>query len=244
LITIPQAFITTYEEVEGQIFYNCDSLQQRQVNGCNYHANTGTWLRQRFDNLPIHQALYNSPNTMTATVLTNIIQQHTPTMLTSTDAMLMTPLHVLCCNPIVTAEMIQILKDACPDTASMRNVLNETPLMMYFKCKKKEYNAYHVDGQLLPLVQLLKSGIECKFLKVIWILYDQAMLVSQLEERNELSGLLPFMYGASLEDCGLDVVYELAIKRPDLLLQSEEMNEIITRRRAKRKRSPEFLSPV
>jgi hypothetical protein len=138
-------------------------------------------------------------------------------MLTSTDAMLMTPLHVLCCNPTVTAEMIQMLKDACPDAASMRNVLDETPLMMYLKCQKKEYSAYHVNGQLLPLVELLEVGIDYRLLEVICIFYDEAMFVSELEKEDEVSGLLPFMYGASLSDCELGVVYEMAMKRPDLL---------------------------
>jgi hypothetical protein len=90
--------------------------------------------------------------------------------------------------------------------------------MVYLKCKKKEYNTYHVDGQLLPLVGLLKLGIEYNVLEVICILYDEVMLASELAERNEESGLLPFMYGASLSDCRLDIVYKLTMRREDLLL--------------------------
>jgi hypothetical protein len=193
-------------------------LEQRKINCCNYHYSTDKWLRQRFDNLPLHQVLYNSSNTMTITLLAHIIQQHNSTMFISTDAMLMTPLHVLCCNTAVTFEMIRMLKAACPDAVSMRNVLDETPLMMYLKCKKKEYYAYHVNGQLSPLVKLLELGIEYELLEVIWILYDEVMFLSELAERSEVSGLFPFMYGASLADCGLDVVYELAMKRQDLLV--------------------------
>jgi hypothetical protein len=218
LIAIPQSVIL----VGHQAFDDCASLQQRQTNGCNYHADTQTWLRQRFDNLPLHQAIYNSLNTMTTTLLSNTIQQHSSsTMLTSTDAMLMNPLHVLCCSPTVTAEMIRMLKAACPDAASMRNVLNETPLMMYLnmKCKKKECNAYHENGQLfLPLVKLLDLGIECELLEIICIFYDEVLIASELEQSDEVSGLLPFMYGASLTNCGLNVVYELAMRRQDLLL--------------------------
>jgi hypothetical protein len=43
------------------------------------------------------------------------------------------------------------------------------------------------------------------------------IFVLELEIEDETSGLLPFMYGASLGNCGLDVVYELAMKLPDLL---------------------------
>jgi hypothetical protein len=128
-------------------------------------------------------------------------------MLTSRDAMLITPLHVLCCNPTITAETIQMLKDICPESALMRNVLDKTPLMMYFKCQKKEYNVYNVNGQLLLLVQLFELGIEYNIMNVFWIFYDGVKLISDLEMGDEVSVLLlPFMYGASLPDCGLDVV--------------------------------------
>jgi hypothetical protein len=86
------------------------------------------------------------------------------------------------------------------------------------KCQKEEYCAYHVNGQLLPLVQLLELGIDHKVLEVIWVLYDEVKLLAELERGDEVSGLLPCMYGASLSDCGLAVVYKLAMKRQDLLL--------------------------
>jgi hypothetical protein len=142
-------------------------------------------------------------------------------MLTATDAMLMTPLHILCCNPTVTTEMIQLLKAAQPYAASMRNVMNKTPLMMLLESKNCEkYNALHdADGQLLPLVGLLEQqGLDFEALQMIMSASGNEMvLVSELQHNDEASGLLPFMYGASLGNCGLDVVYELAMKLPDLL---------------------------
>jgi hypothetical protein len=169
LIAIPQAAVI---DRFGSPYANCRSLQQRQVNGYNHHDYNLTLLRQRFDDLLLHHVFYYSPNTMTMTLLTNIIQQHPSDMLTSTDAMLMTPLHVLCCNPAVSAVTIRILKDTCLDVVSMTNVLDETPLMMYLKCTTKDYNAYHVNGQLLPLIKLLEQGIKCEVLEVIWVFCD------------------------------------------------------------------------
>jgi hypothetical protein len=90
---------------------------------------------------------------MTITLLSNIIQQHA-TILTSIDAMLMTPLYVLYCYPTATAKMIQMLIAAFPDAKSMRNVLDEIPLMMYLKCTKEEFNLYQISRQKLPLVKL------------------------------------------------------------------------------------------
>jgi hypothetical protein len=72
LIAIPQDAVTIF--IWGdETSRRCDSLEQRQVNGHNYHRHTPTWLRQRFDNLPLHHAIYFSANTMTTTLLSNII---------------------------------------------------------------------------------------------------------------------------------------------------------------------------
>jgi hypothetical protein len=207
-------------------FYRCAALDQRQTNGNNYHADTGIWLHQRFNDLPLHQACFNT-NTNTRITetsnLCNLIQQHSgASMLTSTDAMLMTPLHVLCCNPTATLEMIQLLKAAQPDAASMRNVMNKTPLMMHLESKNEKYSAFHdEDGQLLPLVGLLEQGLDFDALETIKSVSGNNIFVSELKIEDLTSGLLPFMYGASLENCRLDVVYELAMEHPDLLLLSK-----------------------
>jgi hypothetical protein len=252
LIVIPQSV----SEVGFQSFSECTALEQRVnrrlrksttiltwLHRC-FHKRPRTWLHRRFHKLPLHQAFYHSSNTMTTTLVENLIQEYS-SMLISTDKMLMTPLHVLCCSSTVTARMIQIFKDASPDTASsMRNVLGETPLMMYLKCKDTKYKACHVNGNLLPLVELLELGIECEVLEIIWILhepppslvemlemgiqydvlemifkfYDVTLLLSELGEKNETSGLLPFMYAGSLSQCGLEVAYELAMRNVDLLM--------------------------
>jgi hypothetical protein len=213
LIAIPQSAA----HIQDSAFDNCWRLEQRQADGFNNDTDTQTWLRQRFVNLPLHQAFYELEITMTTALLTNLIQQHS-SLLTSVDAMLMTPLHVFCCSPTVTAEMIQILKVGCPDAASMTNVLGETPLMIHLAHKDKEYKRFYINGQLLPLVDVLELGINWDILNIIWILGNEMMLTSELEERNETSGLLPFMLAGSLSQCGLDIVYELSMKRPDLLL--------------------------
>ncbi len=217
--------------IEDNVFWGCDVLDQRQTNGNNDHHDTVTWLRQRFNDLPLHQACFNY-NTNTNTRITNtnnlpnLIQQHSGTsMLTSTDAMLMTPLHVLCCNPTATLEMIQMLKAAQPDAASRRNVMDKTPLMMLLESKSKNYSAFHdEDGQLLPLVGLLEQGLDFDALEMIKSVSGNNIFVSELEIEDETSGLLPFMYGASLGNCGLDVVYELAMEMSPSLLTVETNN--------------------
>jgi hypothetical protein len=195
-------------------------------NNNNFHTHTDTWLRQRFDNLPLHQACYNKHKPNTNQILQNLIQKHGTSILTSTDAMLMTPLHILCSNPTSTLDTIQILKNAQPDVVTMKNVMGKTPLMILLETKNVEsYNTFHdknknEDGKLLPLVGLLKKGLDLNALEIINVLSNDEMildLVSQCQHQDEISGLIPVLYGASLRTCTLDVVYELAIQLPDLL---------------------------
>jgi hypothetical protein len=213
-ITIPLSAAT---EIGICAFYECEALEQREANGYNNHVDTGTWLQQRFGNLPIHRACYDNTNTLTVNTLENLISQHAVSMLTSTDSMLMTPLHVLCSNPNATIEMIKLLKVAQPDAALMQNVMDKTPLRMLLECKSERYHRFHdKDGQLLPLVKLLQQGLDFDALEMI-LGYDNSM--PELWKIDDTSGLSPFMYGASLVDTKLDVVYEMAMNEVDLMAQ-------------------------
>jgi hypothetical protein len=224
-------------------FLRCTSSEQRQVNGNNYHANTQTWLCQRVHDLPLHQAChYNNKDVLTTkSILHNlIVHQHDASMLTSTDAMLMTPLYVLCCNLTVTNVLIQMLKATQPHASSMRNVMNKTPLMMLVEAKSEKCSAFHVeDGQLLPLVGLLEQRLDIDALEMIISASSNDMLFAlEVHINDETSDLLPFMYGTLLGNCGLDVVYELAMKQPDLLTRiHQESNDNHTVNKESKKRN-------
>ncbi len=56
-------------------------------------------------------------------------------------------------------------------------------------------------------------------LEVIRGFDDDMALASELENRNEVTLLLPFMYGALLSKSKLDIMYELAMERADVLLE-------------------------
>jgi hypothetical protein len=113
-----------------------------------------------------------------------------------------------------------MLKAAQPDAASMRNVMDKTPLMMLLESKNEKYSTFHDEGgQLLPLVGLLEEGLDFDALEMIKSASDNGIIpASELQRDDETSGLLPFMYGASLGNCGLDVVYELAMETSPYLL--------------------------
>ena len=144
--------------IPDNVFDGCNALKERPPNGLNNNASTITWLQQRFNNLPLHQLLYNA-TTLTTTLLSNLIKQHWST-LAATDTMGMAPLHILCSNPNVRSlEMVQILTDTEPEAVFMTTVTGHTPLMMLLYLKGIQCNEYchEEDGKLvlLPLVKLL-----------------------------------------------------------------------------------------
>jgi hypothetical protein len=111
--------------------------------------------------------------------------------------------------------------------------------MLLLESKSKKYRAFHSeDGQLLPLVGLMEQGLDFDALEMIMSASSNDMVfVSELQSIDETPGLLPFMYGASLEKCRLDIVYELAMKLPDLLtrMHQESTDNVVSKENKKRK---------
>jgi hypothetical protein len=129
-----------------------------------------------------------------------------------------TPIHPSF-NSTATFGIILLLKVAQPHVASIRNALNNTPLVKLLESKSKQCNTFHEDGQLLPLVGLFKWGLDFDTLEMIWAFVGDVMgVVSKLASRDDASGLLPFLYGASLPKCRLDIVYELTMVYVDFLV--------------------------
>ena len=144
------------------------------------------------------------------------------TALLSIDAMGMAAMHVLCCNPNATVNAIRALKDANPSAASIRNVTCMTPLMLILKCKGQAYDNLFVDGELLSLVGLfLELRVDCDVLEMVMDKFmgafdDGGRLVLSLDGIDEESRLFLFMQAALLPDCAFDMVYMLAMMRPEL----------------------------
>ncbi len=109
-VHIPNSVWRIYEDA----FLYCDRLEQRPRNGPNYHPNTITWLRRRFINLPIHHACYYANDMQPTVDLLSALIQDNHQALAATDAMDMTPLDILCCNPHATIEMVQVLVENDP----------------------------------------------------------------------------------------------------------------------------------
>ena len=132
----------------------------------------------------------------------------------------------------IPLEWLKILRAAQPDAASMRTVMGHTPLMMILHCKGiHQYDDYYNGSDrelvLLPLVGLLKSVPNYDALETI-LVFHETQLVDEIGEEDEESGLLPFMYAASLAKCRLDVVYQLAIHHPHLSCQNIEDDDDVS----------------
>lgn len=243
-------------DLKGDVFENCEALLSRPHDDDDDYNSTEEWLMKRFENLQMHQACYDPNVTMES--LSCLINNDFGFDINTRgsfnddnqlpkDAMNMTPLHILCCNPNATPEMIRMLKMAY--SQDLERTCNGTcnvsaPLEMYLMSKailsQKEleitpldnftewshqrhalrteimtvmgndsYNTY--SNRHLQIVDLLKIGLKAD------------IVVGLLEFLNHKQyDLSSIISAASLPQCGLDVLYLLALKQPNMLLKSEK----------------------
>ncbi len=199
----------TVRNIGERAFKGCIKLNQRKINaGPNYDPDIDTWLRRRFDNLPIHSACYYAEDTLATVNLLSTLIQDNKKALSTTDAMGMTPLHILCFNPRATFEMVQIMVENDPSLLNRMDVTGSTPLQLFLKCRR-----------LLGTAEdLLKNGVNSKDLEVLFILNDNQEFVTSWRTQDGSTNLFPFMTAATLSSCGLDVVYSLAMKNLDAIV--------------------------
>lgn len=190
-------------------FFRCKALEERT----NSVEDIGISLSQRFANLPLHQTFYNGDMKNIAS-LERKLNQGNKLSLSSTDMMGMTPLHVLCCHPHATIQMIQKVKAAYPAATSMEDVRGMTPLMIFLASK-----SINIPSLQNPsFLDLLEVGVSCTEMETILESFDdENKIVEDLNKIDKDTGLLPLMVAASLPQCDLDMVYMIAMKGPDLL---------------------------
>ncbi len=214
----------TVTSIESNAFDFCHILEQRQANGLNYHPITITWLRRRFDNLPIHEACYHADDTDSAVVdnLSTLIQDNQQT-LTAADAMGMTALHILCCNPRATADMVRVLVENDPSLLTQTDVTGSTPLQLFLECRRlllgednddsaEDEVEESTDINIIPTLRdLLGRGIKYDDLAILFVLVKMNREID-FTNRDESTGLMPYMSAATSSECGLDVVFALAME--------------------------------
>ena len=221
--------------LSGDVFENCEALFGRRHRD---HHSTEHWLRMRFDNLPLHEACYD-PN-LTLERLSSLLINYDHIMTESwKDDMDMTALHILCCNPNATPQMIRVLKQARPQEVDCTNISGSLPLGIFLMSKnilsQKELEISPMDHftewthqrhalslDILSLVDHDRPPVEPNQIM-------EALLAFGLKG-NVLDGLLEFLpekdfcvslivTAASKPQCGLDALFLLAMKQPNSFCQ-------------------------
>ena len=206
--------------IEGDVFADCDTLHRTN------EPNIINWLQTRFDNLPLHQLCY-SINGATIDKLASI--QVDNKALTAEDAMGMTPLHVLCSNPFATPDMIKQLVSKSQHVAQVRNIINMTPLDIYLINKhvisSVDYQrvstndlsgvspvavALLADGVEWDINEMIDMGLEFQIMDVILALNGR-YIGEEVNKKNKLTGLYPFMSGVISHCCKLADVYTMTM---------------------------------
>mmetsp|Transcript_3999 Transcript_3999/g.4912 ORF Transcript_3999/g.4912 Transcript_3999/m.4912 type:complete len:256 (+) Transcript_3999:107-874(+) len=203
-------------------------------------------IRGRFDDFPIHHAMYyntttelssssSSPSSKDAFV--EFITMNEKALYT-TDQWGVTPLHVLCANPSATTKQLKVLIAANPDALAVQCSGGLSPLMMFASCRNIELTE---EGDLPPLWDLLRQGeekaqekgqkqglgLKLDVLEMILEVFDRKRaLYLDTYRKEESSRLFPLMLAASLPHCKFEMVYKLAMRCPELLRDHLEQDPL------------------
>ena len=152
------------------------------------------------------------------------------------DKLQMTSLHVLCCYPNTTLDDVRGTIQTDPSALTRRDVEGKIPLQRFLlsrdvldvtegvvnESNNNDNGGGGQGGRLPSLLYLLESGLTSLDLDITFILNDE--YVNDLLISDNDTKLFPFMSAAVMSNCGLDVVYSLAMKELEILqLQSVPM---------------------
>ena len=172
-----------------------------------------TWLKTRFDDLPLHQLCYNISDTTTDISTTQIDNQ----VLTTQDALDMTPIHVLLSKPFTNPNLIKQLVSNNRDAAQVRNVDGKTPLHMYLEKTKCPQSVKYIllqDGAEYDIHDMVEMGLGYEVMDVVLALSGRHIEV-ELNNCNEEIGFYPFMSAVISHQCKLMDVYKMATENVD-----------------------------
>jgi hypothetical protein len=183
-------------------FVNCDKLQAAidSDNNNEYEprANVIEWLKCRFDKLPFHQVCYNPD--ITITLLHNTIQYSTKEALLATDNMGMNALHILVCNPAITADLIEMVVALDPRMSMMENMHGTTPIDLFLQLQGIDLD----DGAVFSLEYAIKKGMSWNVIQKMKALDRNFIL-----DADEYT----FLKAAASKKCNLEVLYNLFMIR-------------------------------
>ena len=232
-------------QVHPEAFDYCDALQSisRQHGGIDC-------FKGRFEDLRFHQLCYDilQNNNLDEQEYFQTVQGISdPMLLQQLDVMDMTPLHILCANPMSTINMITQLYNKNRDAASIKNVNEMTPWHMFlvrkgimtFKHVKSIQNnevSDDVTNMARVLVgndqgidfsnvhALISLGLDFKTLEITILLHGKPSEL-QSERVDVTSGLFPFMSMATSSHYKLGDVYDIAMKNASCIKPFQQLGK-------------------
>ena len=210
------------ESIEEDVFVNCDALQS--VSG-----NDFSWLKGRFDSLPIHDMCYRQADSITKEYLDSF-PLNDPCFLAQ-DAMGLTPLHVLCSNPLASTDIIKHLYSRNSQAALVENVNGMSAWHMYVVGKSllkyEDFVSYRSnEGTGLPsrivkllddptiLKRILQPIVDTNMFDIIDVSFTLIGLSMNkvYNDQSQDTGLYPFMSMAASDAYRMSQVYEMAMQ--------------------------------
>lgn len=219
-------------QVHPSAFKQCDALQStfNQQGSLNC-------IKRRFDLLPIHQLSYDfhqNNKVDEQEYFLTIKGINDPLLLQEVDIMGMTPLHILCANPMSTVEMIKQLYNKNRGAANMTNVKRMTPwhmflvgkgIMTYKQFVSIQYGEESNDVTEMARIlvgngegfdvtyihDMISLGVDYDIFQVTIVLHGSSIEL-QSDVVDETSGLFPFMSIATSYHYKLSDVYDVAIR--------------------------------
>ncbi len=210
--------IVSFVNLSEDAFYKCTLLEKHR--GRDRQCLLVGWLLKRFKDLPLHHLCYYCTSTEDCNALVESIKNWDKEEdFLSTDAMDMTPLHILCCNFKANHHVFNALVKRCPAALDHADVSEKLPLHLFMECRGLLcYDS--LDGpSLLSLfsnLTLYRGRLPTEQLKILL-----ALGINDLRYND----FHPFMMAAWMKDCELETAYNLAIDAVDRLCINESGEE-------------------
>lgn len=99
-------------------------------------------------------------------------------------------------------------------------IYHMTPLQLFLKCNGIQFfylhHHHHPHHNQKYLAQSLKKGLSWNIIELILVLDPESRL--ELRKEDDYTSLVPFLQAAMLDQCSLDVVYNLVRESVEILV--------------------------
>jgi hypothetical protein len=169
-------------------------------------------LKTRFDDLPLHR-IFHDPEVSLESIEGVLTQNNNDPIMS--DAIGLTALYVLACNPRVTSSMFQALIRACPGTELKKSLKGTTAAQLLLDC-----NGFAADKIVhMTLIDVLKKDVPLTAIEFLTP-FNQSFI--DYKKIDELANLRPFIITTAFLS-NLESTYKLMLFQPDICRPLEQL---------------------